>query len=319
MAQDYDKIIKENLQESIPDFVEAFLGIPVPATEDVPLELQRTLERRPDFLKKVRFSEPEKDFILQVEAQSTDEEMRYRFMVYKGVLLEREQCPVTQVVLYFGDKPPTMLTTYEDSTMTSRFHLLNFKEIPYQHLLNMGKPGEIIFALLGDLNNKNPEHVLEEILLKLKQVAPGELQLKKYTVQLRVISKLRKLQPVLNKILNRMPLVIDMSDDIYYLKGKEIGLEKGLEEGLEKGQLLAKYSFVSKLLEDGNFTKAQIVKIADVSAVFIKKVEQELTKEAEVLALLKPRSKDENIAKKVGVSIEFVEYLRFNLKKKSKS
>ncbi len=128
MAQDYDKIIKENLQESIPDFVEVFLKIPVPATEDVPLELQRTLERRPDFLKKVRFDDPSKDFILQVEAQSTDEEMRYRFIVYKGVLLEREQCPVTQVVLYFGDKPPTMLTTYEDSTMTSRFHLLNFKK-----------------------------------------------------------------------------------------------------------------------------------------------------------------------------------------------
>ena len=105
------------------------------------------------------------------------------FIVYKGVLLEREQCPVVQVVLYFGDKPPKMATEYNDTTMTSRFLLLNFKEIPYEHLLNMGKPGEVIFALLGNLKDKNPETVVEEIMQKLSKMAPGELQLKKYTVQ----------------------------------------------------------------------------------------------------------------------------------------
>ena len=323
MAQDYDKIIKENLQESIPDFIETFLHIPVPATEDVPLELQRTLERRPDFLKKVRFGNPSSDFILQVEAQSSDEEMRFRFIVYKGVLLEREKCPVVQAVLYFGEKTPSMLTEYMDSTMSCRFHLINFKEIPYERLLNMGKPGEVIFALLGDLKGKNPELVVDEIIERLVNMTTGELQLKKYAVQLRVISKLRNLQSVVSKIINRMPIVFDIREDILYKQGQqeglEKGIEKGLEKGLEKGQLKANYVFVINLIREGSFSASQMARISNTSDAFVKKVQRELKLESEVKAMLKPRTKNETIARKLGLTPEFVESIRQLQKKNSKS
>ncbi len=319
MAQDYDKIIKENLQESIPDFIETFLHIPVPATEDVPLELQRTLERRPDFLKKVRLGNSSNDFILHVEAQSSDEEMRFRFIVYKGVLLEREKCPVVQAVLYFGEKPPAMLTEYTDSTMSCRFFLINFKEIPYERLLNMGKPGEVIFALLGDLKGKNPEFVIEKIVDRLINMTTGELQLKKYAVQLRVISKLRNLQSVVSKIINRMPIVFDIREDILYMKGQQEGLEEGLEKGIEKGQLIANYTFVINLIKEGGFSTAQMARISNTSDAFVKRVQQELKLENEAKAMLKSRSKNETIAEKLGVASEFVESIRQLQKKRSKS
>jgi len=120
-----------------------------------------------------------------------------------------------------------------------------------------------------------------------------------------------------------MPIIFDVREDILFQQGKEEGLEKGrekgLEEGLEKGQLLANYTFVINLLKDGTFSIRQIAHIANTSEAFVKKVQQELGRENEVKALLKPRAKNETIAQALDLPIEFVESIRRLQKKPRKS
>ena len=53
MAQDYDKILKENMEALILPLADQLLGLSLGATEELPDDLQTTLERKPDLLKRV--------------------------------------------------------------------------------------------------------------------------------------------------------------------------------------------------------------------------------------------------------------------------
>ena len=52
MANDYDWVLKENIEQVIIPIAEKLLGIHVGILEEIPDELQLTLERKPDFTKK---------------------------------------------------------------------------------------------------------------------------------------------------------------------------------------------------------------------------------------------------------------------------
>lgn len=99
MAQDYDKILKENLSAFVPFLVKSILGITIAKEETLELNIQYTIEHEPDFLKIV-VDDTGKRYILHVEFQTKDEDMRFRLMVYKGLLLLKHGLPVKQVVLY---------------------------------------------------------------------------------------------------------------------------------------------------------------------------------------------------------------------------
>lgn len=51
MAQDYDKILKENLTNAVPFLLENLMQIKIAKVQNLELKLQYTLEREPDFLK----------------------------------------------------------------------------------------------------------------------------------------------------------------------------------------------------------------------------------------------------------------------------
>ncbi len=52
MAHEYDRIIKENIEAILLPLAKRVLNLPEPAgLVEVPDDLQRTIERRPDFLK----------------------------------------------------------------------------------------------------------------------------------------------------------------------------------------------------------------------------------------------------------------------------
>jgi hypothetical protein len=48
----FDKILRENLESVFLTLVRIFLGVQVIDSEEIPDDLQQTLERKPDFLKK---------------------------------------------------------------------------------------------------------------------------------------------------------------------------------------------------------------------------------------------------------------------------
>lgn len=73
MAQDYDKIFKENIEEIIVPLAEKLLNVRLEKLEKITQDLQHTIERKPDFFKKVVHKDSSKDYILHIEFQVVDE------------------------------------------------------------------------------------------------------------------------------------------------------------------------------------------------------------------------------------------------------
>lgn len=67
-SNQYDKILKENLEAFIPGLMEYVLGITVVTSEELPDDVQHTKERKPDLLKKITDAESN-TYVLQIEFQ----------------------------------------------------------------------------------------------------------------------------------------------------------------------------------------------------------------------------------------------------------
>lgn len=82
MANHYDKILKENIDEILLPLAEKLLGISFENSEEIPDKIQITIEREPDLLKII-----EKKYILHLEFQTADEKnMVNRMYVYHSFL-----------------------------------------------------------------------------------------------------------------------------------------------------------------------------------------------------------------------------------------
>ena len=103
MAQDYDKIFKENFEIFIGNLANRILGIDPTVLEEIPDYNQYTIERQPDFLKKVCTEDGSLDYILQIEAQVDDsQKMLKRLFLYYGLLYNDYELSVKQYVLYLS-------------------------------------------------------------------------------------------------------------------------------------------------------------------------------------------------------------------------
>ena len=75
---DYDRIFKENIEAVFLPLLEKLLSLPIKNTFEIKDKLQTTIEREPDFLKRV-IDQQNNEFILQIEFQTQDDqEMVYR-------------------------------------------------------------------------------------------------------------------------------------------------------------------------------------------------------------------------------------------------
>ncbi|MDJ1471117.1 hypothetical protein [Xanthocytophaga flava] len=84
-ANRYDKIFKENLEAVTLSMIEKVLRIDVANYEKIPLDLQRTLERKPDQLLKITNRQGD-TFLLQLKFQLVDEvRMVDRMFEYKAI------------------------------------------------------------------------------------------------------------------------------------------------------------------------------------------------------------------------------------------
>jgi hypothetical protein len=262
MAQDYDKIFKENIEEIILPLTEKLLDIHPEKLEEIPDDLQRTIERKPDFLKKVVHKDNSKDFILQIEFQLDDDfDMVYRMLEYYSMLLRKYKLPVKQYIFYINSEKPKMPLELQIDELQFRFNLYNLQDVAYQLFIKSDKPEEIILAILGDFGNEKPEQVIRNVLMRLLEVSTEALQREKCFRQLEILSKLRKLQKEIIKQLEYMALTYDLETDIRFQQGSE----------------KAKVEAIKIMLQD----KIKIEKIAkylNVSIDFVKQVENSMLK-----------------------------------------
>ena len=193
-SNQYDKIIKENIEVVIPNFVQNILDIHIVDSEEIPDDIQHTKERKPDVLKKVT-DDKGNVFILQIEFQVADEhEMVYRMGDYYLMLERKYKIPVEQYVIFIGNGKPSMPTVLDRKRMQFEFPLIIFSEIDYHEFLNSDKPEEVIFGVLANFAQESPEKALNQIINRLHETTEGDFALRKYFKQLRVLSQLRKLE-----------------------------------------------------------------------------------------------------------------------------
>lgn len=191
MANEYDKIFKENIEELLPFLVTRLLGVNADQLEEMPDELQITTERKPDFLKKV--NDPNEPYLLHIEFQSKrDYEMPYRMNEYYAMLLRKYRIPVRQVVLQIGRPVSARTARLTTDVLRFRYQLLNLRDVDYQLFLNSQQPEEIILAVLANFHGTEPRKVLTWLLEKLNlTVGQQSHRFEKYANQLLVLAKLR--------------------------------------------------------------------------------------------------------------------------------
>lgn len=276
MSQEYDRIFKENIEEIILPLAQKVLGLPDPERLiEVPDDIQRTVERRPDFLKIVATTAGQNQYVLQLEFQTADEpDMVYRMLEYSALLLRKYKIPVRQFVFYIGSKPARMVDRLEQEDLTFRFYVRNVVETPYTEFLATTKPEEALLAILADLGNDAPETVVNRILFTLRSLVPGVLDLEKFLRQLEMLAKLRDLQDLTIKQIEKMPLTYDLETDIRFLQGKE----KGKLEGQEAGRYEARREDIRALLKANMGTPEQIALVLNVPLSFVFDIQADITR-----------------------------------------
>ncbi len=232
----YDKIFRENVEAVLPLLIEKVLGIVAVQSEEIPDDIQRTVERRSDVLKIITDNKGRR-FILHIEIQTADDlNMDARMLEYYGLLYRIYRLPIKQYVIYLGEPETQMVYSINDEDrLHYNYKLISFKDIDYRFFTESDQPEIIVFAILANQNLSGNEKVVDEIVNKIKKTTKGELDQRKFFEQLRIIVGLRNFGEILETMLSNLSIHFDETKDHFYRKGSEKGFEKGIEKGIEKG------------------------------------------------------------------------------------
>lgn len=152
----YDKILRENLEAALPGLIKNLLDIHAVYSEELPDDIQHTKERKPDVLKKVTDKSGD-TFVLHIEFQVKDEpEMVFRMAEYYIMLWRRYKLHVQQYVIYVGDGIPKMTDALFSKRMHFTYALISLSAIDYNLLLASDTPEEKMLAILADLGKGDP-------------------------------------------------------------------------------------------------------------------------------------------------------------------
>ncbi len=203
-----------------------------------------------------------KTFVLHLEFQLVDEpEMVYRMADYHIMLARKYKIPIRQYVLFLGSGAAKMETRYESELMRYEFPLIAFSELDYRAFIQSQQPEEVILGVLADFKGESPEMVLHQIIRRVEETTEGDLALKRYFSQLRVLAQLRNLGQTLRDLaMDSITKFVSVEKDAAYMIGQEKTEERIVRNLLAKMQL----------------TTEQIADIAGVSARFVEEVKQKL-------------------------------------------
>jgi predicted transposase YdaD len=256
----YDKILKENIQAVIPNLMKNVLGITAVSTTKLPDYVQHTKERKADVLERITDIHGN-TFVLQIEFQVKDEpEMAHRMADYFVMLDRKYKIPVEQFVIYIGEGSSQISPTLVRKRMTFEYPLISFSELDYEIFLKSNKPEEVILGILASFKNEQPEKALQQIINRIDETSDGDFAFKKYFKQLRVLSQLRNLDLKLKTVMDSIANLISEERDVLYIRGQEKEQTK----------------FVTNLLEKLDLTIDQIADIAGVSVDFVETVKKKL-------------------------------------------
>jgi hypothetical protein len=102
------------------------------------------------------------------------------------------------------------------------YKIVELNKIPYKRFLNSKIPEEFILAVLADFQNTDKERIISKILTKIESSENGTFYKQKIVTQLDVISSLRDLQLIVQKLTDKiMAFDYDIKKDLRYKQGKK--------------------------------------------------------------------------------------------------
>ncbi len=290
-ANKFDKIIKENILPSILTLVNQTLELNIDPKNlfDLPEQVQITIEREPDVLKLVNFPDnPQDNFILHIEFQTYNNvEMHKRMAEYYTILYRKHNVPLLQFVIYIGLEKMNMIHEFQHRDISFRYNLFDLGKVNFNQFLISEIPEVVMLGILANFGEEKVEDAIEKILQKMVTLSTTLPRYKntnakeKFITQIRVLSKIKKLNNFISPILKKMALIFNIEEDEFYQEGVKKTLEKAnleLEKTLEKANLEKKQA-ISDLLQK-NILKAHqsgieinmIANIFDVSVQEVKKI-----------------------------------------------
>ncbi len=268
----FDKIIKENMVECTLPFIDNLFNLNIQPNDmiDVDPQIQTTMKREVDFLKKIKGHHGAEDYLLQIEFQTKNEtRMNARMGEYYGILYTKYDLTVKQYVIYIGDEPMTMVNYTRHENFEHRFEIINIRDKNYLEFVKSDIPEFVILGILAGFGQDKPETAVRNILQQIititdtNQRYKNTIEQQKYLRQIDVMSQLRGLQNTITQILKNMDITFDITKDLRYQEGELVGGIKGKAE--EKNNNILK----------GHSKGMTIVELADffdVSIEYVKKV-----------------------------------------------
>jgi len=278
MAQDYDKIFKENIESIYLTLSQRVLKYKPLVLDDMMLDLQRTIERKPDFLKKVQNPLTGEIYLLHIEIQSSDEpEMLYRMYEYRALMFRKFKLNIKQIVIYVGVGISKMKNSFEDGKNKFHFELLNIQSIPYQKFIESNNPEELLLTILGNFEKDSVEAILEKMIERAKKVVNETFSLEKFVVQLEAFAQLRNFIEPYKLIINKiMPIEFKPENSFLYKKGQEAGEKRGKILGEKRGEKKKRDDMILALLKIGKNSIDDIATVAQVNIEYVKKIAEKL-------------------------------------------
>lgn len=259
----YDKILKENLENTLPAIIRDILKLDIVKSEELPDDVQHTKERKPDALKKVTNSEGE-TYVLHVEFQVKDEkEMIFRMAEYSIMLLRRYQLPLKQYVIYLRDNKPLMQTHLETNYHKFSYKLICVADSNYKLFLKSNNPEVKMLGILANFGKDDNSKAIRSIVEQIKDSATGNFAESRYFKQLRIFVHLRgSLELEFKKVMESVSTFFKEENDFLY----------------QKGEQKKSHSVVVNLIKELGLSDERAAKIAEVSLEFVKQVREELKK-----------------------------------------
>ena len=193
-ANQYDKIVKENVEAVFIPILLARYGKNAQSCEILPSDFQTTEERELDLLLKI-IDEFGYTFLLHAEFQTrADKKMVFRFSEYHGLLVKKLELQVIHVVIELEEEYTEIETFLPEIFHFTSFECIHIHQLKATDLLESTVIGEIILTILADFEGIAPEIVIQQIINKLQTVSTNDAELKKYINQLNVFARLRGLQ-----------------------------------------------------------------------------------------------------------------------------
>ena len=169
-------------------------------------------------------------------------------------------------------------------------------------------PEIIVFAILGDLGKSTAKDVAIAAAQRINALEEGELKKKKLFKQLRIVSNIRNLAPLIDKVMENITQYFVPERDPWYNKGVALGKELGKELGQEKKNR----DFTARLLLKTDHSDDLIAILADVSVEYVEAIKKEVS---QIQALLAAKNSVTKTAQLVGVPYDYVKKIKDVLNK----